>query len=479
MNAFFRHMAMRLWLTALTGGLLCMILLPLWQQVFGVHWLVLPVVAMLGVCFVALGWGMNRIGSALALRQVNEATVWERAGMVREARTAFRRSAAFFDSFWLSPLYRRSKTRWLSGALARFYLSQSAETPYARSLVADYLQRYPDDEAVAENWLESLILREQCSAQEQDTVDRIGQSLRRHKPVQYLLMQFYLANGRVDFDALQTYRRVWKMQPHLDKSLLHALSRLLGREGIINPWALRVYLKAYQSGEADAIEGVAAGLNLMPFGEESRKDLETARQIVSGLDAEKVMSLAAAFKPVQSVPTFESTKRTPSRKAEFGSEVLKAIATLVGEGFKWPRKVLAGGRRWRMAFTLNQALVALGIGGVVALVLYLGITGRPTVEPPKPEPPIVKPEEVKPVVHDPFTIQVAAYLKPQDAQRFVDQLTSHKLDAFWTKATSANRTWYQVKVSHFATREAAQKFGQDLKSKGLIDDFYVANNESR
>ena len=44
-----------------------------------------------------------------------------------------------------------------------------------------------------------------------------------------------------------------------------------------------------------------------------------------------------------------------------------------------------------------------------------------------------------------------------------------------TLNTGANRTWYQVKVSHFSTREAAQNYGLDLKSKGLIDDFFVAN----
>jgi cell division septation protein DedD len=80
-----------------------------------------------------------------------------------------------------------------------------------------------------------------------------------------------------------------------------------------------------------------------------------------------------------------------------------------------------------------------------------------------------------PVIDDPFTIQVAAYLKSQDAQRYVDMLKSKGLDAFWTKAASAKRTWYQVKVSHFATKESARRYGRELKSKGLIDDFYVAN----
>ena len=107
------------------------------------------------------------------------------------------------------------------------------------------------------------------------------------------------------------------------------------------------------------------------------------------------------------------------------------------------------------------------------------LSGRPSPQVPGPETTDNEIVEEKPVVVDPFTIQVAAYLKSADAQHFVDQLTGQKLDAYWTKATSSNRTWYQVKVSHFPTREAAQAYGQELKAKGLIDDFYVANYAPR
>ena len=480
MNAFFRHLAVRLWLTVLAGGSLCLTLLPWWQQVFGLHWLVLPAIITMGVCFGAAGWIMNRMGSTLALRQVNEAAAWERAGMIREAETAFQRSAAFFDSFWLSPFYRRGKTRWLSGALVRFHLSQSADTPNARCLVAGYLKRYPNDEAAAENWLEQLVSREQCTDLEHETVACIGQTLGHHKPIQQLIMQFYLANGRIDFDAQQTYRRVWKEQQPLEKSLLHALARLLRRESVINPWALQVYLKAYQTGEADAIDGIVAGLRLLPFGEESRKDIVTAQQLVAGLDPEKVRGLAARFKPLEIEPTRKAPKRISRHWTPLGPAVFKAAGAFINAVLTWSQNLFTVSQRWCGYLKRRHVLYAfLGIGGAVGVALLITLSGRRSPESPKPEPPIVETVPEKPVVFDPFTIQVAAYLKSQDAQRFVDQLTQQKLDAYWTKATSANRTWYQVKVSHFPTREAAQSYGQSLKSKGLIDDFYVANYEPR
>jgi len=479
MNAFFRHLAVRLWLTVLIGGSLCLTLLPWWQQIFGLNWLALPAIITMGICYAAAGWIMNRIGSALALRQVNEAAVWERAGMIREAETAFQRSAAFFDSFWLSPFYRRNQTPWLSGALARFHLSQSADTPYARSLVASYLKHYPHDEAVAESWLEGLVAREQCTDLEHETVACLWETLGHHKPIQQLMMQFYLANGRIDFDAQQTYRRVWKEQQPLEKSLLHTLARLLRHESIINPWALQVYLKAYQTGAPEVLDGIAAGLRLVPFGEKSRIDLATARQLVSGLETEKVRELASRFKPVEIEPTRKAPKRIDWPWTPLGLRAFKAAGAFINAAFVQFQKFFTVSQYWCKCLNRRHVIFALGIGGAIGVALLITMSGRWSHESPKPEPSVVKTVPEKPVVLDPFTIQVAAYLKSQDAQRFVDQLTQQKLDAYWTKATSANRTWYQVKVSHFPTRETAQRYGQGLKSKGLIDDFYVANNEPR
>jgi cell division protein FtsN len=78
-------------------------------------------------------------------------------------------------------------------------------------------------------------------------------------------------------------------------------------------------------------------------------------------------------------------------------------------------------------------------------------------------------------VTDPFTIQVAAYLKSEHAHRYVAQLKKNGLDAYWTLAVSANKKWYQVRISHFADKQSARQYGESLKAKGIIEDFYVAN----
>ena len=90
-----------------------------------------------------------------------------------------------------------------------------------------------------------------------------------------------------------------------------------------------------------------------------------------------------------------------------------------------------------------------------------------------------EPEEIKAlptvVVTDPYTLQVAAYLKTEHADKYVAQLKSMGLDAYWTKAQGAKSKWYQVRLSHFADKASARAYGDSLKAKGIIDDFYVAN----
>jgi hypothetical protein len=133
-------------------------------------------------------------------------------------------------------------------------------------------------------------------------------------------------------------------------------------------------------------------------------------------------------------------------------------------------------KKWLATLPIRQALPAMSIVLVIALVAVAGwrLYHRPSPSPP----PLTRHAVVEePVITDPFTIQVAAYLQRDDAQHVVDQLVQAGLDAFWTHAASTHRSWYQVKVSHFASREAAQAYGRELKSKGLIDDFYVANYE--
>jgi len=469
MNAACRHLSVRLWLTAIAGGMACIAFLPWWQQALGVEWLIFPAFIILGACFAAAGWMMNSIGLGFLGRQVNEAAAWERAGMMPEAETAFGKAMATFDSFWMSPLLRRGKLRWFSGQTARFYLGQNAKSVFARTLIATHLADFPQDAAVAEPWLEQLLAFERHLPLEHEAVALVGDHLAEHWQIQRLLMQFYMANGRVDFDALQTYRRVWKEQQPLPYNAVQGLSRLLRNEYLLNHWTLQVYLKAYEGGDKSSLEGIAAAARWLPATEASRPFLKAAHKILEVTDPQTLGALNPRFKPSHIQPAAAPRPRH-IRRADAQQMLSRWMGMLQARGSA------SGARVSKLVslLSIRQIWSAAGIALALALVVVAGwrYFSRP-VAPPAAQPPVVR--EV--VITDPFTIQVAAYLKSEDAQRLVDQLHQDALDAFWTQAKSANRTWYQVKVAHFATRQEAQHYGQELKSKGLIDDFYVANYE--
>ncbi|MGD9223735.1 MAG: SPOR domain-containing protein, partial [Desulfobacteraceae bacterium] len=373
---------------------------------------------------------------------------------------------------WLSPVLRRGKFQWFSGLVARFYLGQHSDSAFVRMMISTHLKSFPGDNAVAEPWLEKLLVYESHLPQENEAAARVSASLAEHRRVQRLLMHYYMANGRTDFDALQTYRRVWNDETPLAKDTLLGLARLLRNGYILNHWALQVYMLAFDNGDQQAVEGIFAAVKWLPATEESRPLLKDAKKVIAGLDRHDPGSLDPNFKPVQQRPVPDDKSRLRHDPGpEFKRALIRIFTSAWAKGAQWAK--------WFTGTFRNKRLRRALPGGVVVVALVVAaMVGRHFFSRPNEDPITAKTVVAEKIsITDPFTIQVAAYLKPEDAQRFVDQLVKNGLDAFWTQARSAKRTWYQVKVSHFADRNGAQRYGQELKSNGLIDDFYVANYE--
>lgn len=467
MNALFRHLALRLWVTALAGGSICLVVLPWLKAVLPPQWLWLPAIGLLAASFVALGRLMNSAGAWSLRRSVKEAGVWEQAGMNAEAQAAYDRAMGQLDSFWLSPQRRRDMVPRLAARMARFYLARSIHHSHARRWAADYLSQYPMDETLALLWLEQLPVFSTHSTGEQETAARVGRRLHGSQKIQTRLMAFYLSSGRTDFEALQTYRRCWSQQAVLPEEHLRKLCRLLVEAAVLSYWAFQVYIAAFQAGEPLAAEGIAAGLRWLPRDPDHSKDFAVAENLITTVDLDGLQQQISRFKPAE---TAAATPRPRRADPHFLPALMDAARVWFGTLASVVLRSGTGLRRWVVQ---PRAWILL----VVPLTAYLiWVAGTSIMDrPPEVTPPPTVVAEEAPVNQDPFTIQVAAYLKSEDARRFVDQLTAKGLEAFWTTAASADRTWYQVKVSHFATKEAARSFGLDLKSKGLIDDFYVAN----
>ena len=154
-----KHFAFRLWVTVLIGSLANLRILPAFQSKIGLEWAIFPVFGILAGVFIAAGWLGNRLGLNIVERKVREAAEWERDSMHPEAEAAYKRAVAVFDSFLLSPGNKKKRSSELSSRLARFYLARAEKSQDSESFVISYLKSHPDDEEVAENWLQQSASR--------------------------------------------------------------------------------------------------------------------------------------------------------------------------------------------------------------------------------------------------------------------------------------------------------------------------------
>ena len=131
------------------------------------------------------------------------------------------------------------------------------------------------------------------------------------------------------------------------------------------------------------------------------------------------------------------------------------------------------GLRHAMTWSLITGL------GVIAALFLINTVGYLTPSPvPEPAPQAVAPPPVEaPPPPMPYTLQVAAYLKPEHAERYLESLKKQAIDAYVIQAHGNDKTWYQVRIAHFPDKATARTYGSSLKEKGIIEDFYVAREQ--
>jgi len=477
-----RHISLRIWATVLLGGLISLWILPVFHPHIGLEWSLLPALVIMIVVFMAVGWFSNRLGISAVERLIREATTWERVGAYRGAEEAFNKATTVLDSFLLSPPVKRKESAKLAARLARFYLARTNKNHSSETFIIAYLKSHPEDEEVAENWLQQVESHGGLKTDHYELAFRLGNAQPENTIIQHLLARFYLAEGRTDFTALQTYRQVLNEGKNAAVGIVKDLATLFLRDGRADEWALRIYLQAFRlsSERHKLLRGIAACVHWIHETERTTLILQQARKLLVSLDEIKLKKLRAGFNP----PSVETKEKKISAQLNVGIVLWKVVSQIgsflfnfiVSAGFgliartsdvvnlikqsRRPKLIL----KWAMITTLAIGIIALTVNTTSHLIK----TKRALHE---------KEKTTEIVVTDPFTLQVAAYLNPQDAERYVKYLKSKKLDAFLIKRRGKNRVWYQVRISHFASKVSAREYGKRLKIKGVIDDFYVANYE--
>jgi len=434
------------------------------------------------VVFMAVGWFSNRLGLSAVKRLIREATTWERVGAYRGAEEAFKKATTVLDSFLLSPLVKRKESAKLAARLARFYLARTDKNHSSETFILAYLKSHPEDEEVAENWLQQVESHGGLKTDHYELAFRIGNAQPENTIIQHLLAQFYLSEGRTDFSALQTYRQVLNGENNATVGIVKELATLFLRDGRADEWALRIYLQAFRlsSERHKLLRGIAACVHWTHETKRTTRLFQQARKLLVSLDEMQLKKLRADFNP----PGLEPAEQKISAQLkvgitlwkmvrQIGSSLFNLITSAALELIGRARDMITLIKRSRRSkLILGWTMITVLAIGVITLMVnttsYLIKTKRALYE---------KEKTTEIVVTDPFTLQVAAYLKPQDAERYVKYLKSKKLDAFWIKRRGKRKVWYQVRVSHFANKASARAYGKSLKAKGIIDDFYVANYE--
>ena len=480
MLSFLKHISVRIWLTVLLGGVVCLWVLPSFQVQIGLQWVLLPVVLILVAAFLLIGWISNRWGLGSVERLIHEAGVYERDGMVSEAEKRFRQAVAVFDSFLISPLVKKQKTGALTARFARFYLARAQKTYDSEIFLISYLQLNPQDEEVAENWLQQVESRGGLKEEHQDLAYLIGSAHPKNRNIQSVLARFYLTLERTDFPALQTYRRVLTADKRLPVEFLKDLADLFLRERRADEWALAIYLKAIEESDhrPELLRGIAACVRWISLTERNKPLLQQAYDTLDGIDAAEIKKMSAGFKPPVPLTEQQAVQRPVKKRTSFlktSAAVLQTFYEDVGALPVWIYRQLSSAGRWALQSKKSrQVLTGVLLTGLTAAVVVLVVNTVGHLV--KTETPVVQKIDKAPEkITDPFTLQVAAYLKPVHAKKFVEDLKKQGLDAYWREAISANKKWYQVRVSHFPDKKSARDLGESLKAKGIIDDYYVAN----
>ena len=480
MGYLFKHLAVRLWTALVAGSLAALVVLPPLAGVAGPGWMVVPGLGLLAGAYWLTGVVFAALGRRRLERLLGEATVWDRAGMSREVRQTLARAAATVDSFFFSPFSRRAPARRLLSQMGRCQLARAETGTASDAIVGAYLQAFPRDRDAAIKWLDGMLAGRAATRQSHDIAARIGAAHPEDAAIGRMLAQFYLAERRCDFAALQTYRQLMDAGEPLPAAMLGSLADLFLAEPRADRLALKVYLEAHERGSRDTrlLPGIAACSRMIHPSPLTLPLLEKADTVLAGMDASRRSGMASAFlSELAGTGPEHPARERRIRWPAIGSMVRRGAAGLCrlasggAAGISSVLRGLSGGLRSRRGKSVVKwavmGLFMVAVGWlVVNTAIYLADTFKPVETAPVP---------VAVPVTDPFTLQVAAYVKESDARRYVDQLKGHGLDAYWTRASGASKTWYQVRVSHFTTKAAARAVGDDLKKRQLIGDYYVAN----
>lgn len=420
MIRLFRHISVHLWLTSMAAIPFCFVFLSFIKQIFPEANSVLIASAIILAVFVVFEFLLDRIVRKMISYLIREGKLWERSGINKRAEKCYLKAIRLYDSFLLWPFSVNKTAKSLTGTVSRFGLNMPRQHRSFSLASSVYLKMNPEDEDVACLWLKQIHKVKTISNTDQEVLSVLAEKHSENERVSKLIIPIFLSLERKDFTAVKLYEKAQSasfldLHHHLQKSeaMMADSNQTLGNE-----------FKYEVMPEKPA--ALAMALTVIKTG--LKKSLKTMGWIkASGVRIWHAWTIVV-IKMFQYIRVHDNIQ----------FYIKMAVFTGIGV--------------WILIFSVNT-------------VSHLFKTR--TIEHKK--------GKIEIQVPKPFTIQVASYLKLKHAQRYVNILKEKGVDANIKQVDGRGKTWFVVRVSEFVDKKSAADYGQQLKSKKIIDDFFVNN----
>lgn len=417
----FRHMGVQLWASCLFAIPLSFVSLSKLTQIFpGIS--PFAVGSMIFVLTsILFSFLMDTAGRKRLDALIKEAQTWERSGIFQKAEKKYVHAVRVYDTFLLWPFSTRKAALNLSRAIAGFQLGSGSIHPDLKAGTSVYLRMNPQDRDMAGLWLRQISKASIVTSMDQEILTSLAGIYSGDEKISALIKDIFQKLERNDYVAQRLYQGETDglEQVGQDYDSLRGPAAELGQETMIRP-------QIYDFSEPEA----------------TRKQLDIGNMVSQG-----GASAAAALK--RFFLSFGLLFETVVQACSKGTNYLK--------------------EHEKIRFYLKAGLASFICGGLVFFMISTLAHNLKTRAAEK------KKIEIEASIPKPFTIQVAAYLKIEHAQRYIDTLKKHQIDAVIKKVNGGGKTWFVVRVSKFADKKSAAEYGNQLKQEGIIEDFFVNN----
>ena len=414
-----KNISVHLWVTTLFAIPLSFYLLPGLSEFFpGINPLITGFVTIAGVIAI-ISILMDLAAKKIITNLIKEGHAWERSGIFNKADKNYTKALRVYDTFLLWPFAAKKTAQRISGAIAKFYLNSSVENKNFKLGTLVYLKINPADKDIAHLWLTRLRKSSIVTSFEQEILSMLAQRYYSDKILSILILDIFLGLEREDFTAKKLYQHVLS-DPELKHGYAKKIEALIGK-----PEDTLQKEVSFQLFDKKPVRKVEIGKKVQVLTKKGVSILQSLWSFMGGSFSFLMLTAAKVYTYIKQ-----------NEKIRF---YLKA-------GF----------------LTLVSGLLLFFMIGPISHIFK-----SRTIEKEKIKTPIQ--------VFKPFTIQVAAYLKPKHAQKYVDILKKKEIDARIKKVYGGGKTWFVVRVSEFIDRKSAAAYGQKLKKQKIIDDFFVNN----